>query len=376
MKFVWVGWRGGGAVPPQLALCEALLEAGHEVVAVADPPLRPQAERSGIPFEEIDEPPLPAGATLPEINRWALTQKFLGSTYADATRAALDRHEPDRILVDGKLVSAQVEARASRIPYAALWHQLATCAENQPFGTDPNDQSVNLAAHNEHRNQRGLAEVTAIVDTLLDANWFLTLSYEVLNGGVRRSWPNLHFVGAPMPTTADVNVELPPGDAPLVLVGFSTTPMTTAAVLQRVVDALGDTDVRVLVTLGPVRRGDLDLPRNAAETRFAPHDQILPDAALMVSHVGHGSLCAAARHGVPILAMPLGRDQNENAETLTDLGIGSWLPPTSAPAEIAEAACRLLDDDTIHRRCAEVAAEISTHPGLERAVQLITQPPD
>lgn len=173
-----------------------------------------------------------------------------------------------------------------------FWHQLVSRADNWPGGTDPHDRSVNLAAHNEHRNRRGLDEV------------------------------------------------------------------------------------RVLVTLGPVHPGELELPRNAAETPFAPHDQILPEAALMVSHVGHGSLCAAARHGVPILAMPLGRDQNANAETLTDIGIGSWLPPSSAPTEIADVARRLLSDQTIQRRCAEVAEEISTHAGLDTAVQLITGPSD
>ena len=370
-----MGWRGGGGVPPQLAVCEALLEAGHEVIAIADPQVAQQAERIGARFEAIDEPPPPAGATWAEIHRWSLQDKFLGSIYAEAMRAAITRYEPDRVLVDGALFSAQVEAKASGIPYAALWVQLAVTAENWAGGADPRDRASNLAAHNAHRNQRGLAEVTAIRDTHLDADWLLTLSYETLNRAHRRRSPNLHFVGAPLPKSADVDVELPPGDAPLVLVGFSTTPITTAADLQTVVDALAGMNVRALVTLGRVEPGELDLPPNVAETRFAPHDQILPDADLMVSHVGHGSLCAAARHGVPILALPWGRDQHVNAETLTDVGIGSSLPPGSTPDEIAEAAGRLLADDTVRRRCSDVAAEIATHAGLDEAVELISGPP-
>jgi MGT family glycosyltransferase len=375
VRIIWVGWRGGGGVPPQLAVCEALLEAGHEVAVIADPQVGPQAERIGARFEAIDEPPLPAGATWAEVHRWALQEKFLGSTYAEAMSAAIDRHEPDRVLVDGALFSAQVEARASDIPYAALWVQLALTAENWTGGTDPRDQVVNLAAHNAHRNERGLAQVTAIRDTHLDADWLLTLSYETLNRARRRNSPNLHFVGAPLPKTAEADVELPPGDAPLVLVGFSTTPITTAADLQTVVDGLGGMDVRALVTLGRVEPGELELPPNVVETRFAPHDQVLPHADLMVSHVGHGSLCAAARHGVPILALPWGRDQHANAQTLTDMGIGSTLPSGSTAEEIGDAAGRLLADDDIRRTCSDVAAEIATQPGLDRAVQLITGPP-
>lgn len=375
MKFVWVGWRGGGGVPPQLAVCEALLEAGHDVIVIADPQIKAQAERIGARFEAIQEPPLPPDPTWEEIHRWSLKEKFLGSTYAEVMRSAIDRHGPDRILVDGALFSAQVEASASGIPYAALWVQLALTAETWAGGPDPQDQALNLAKHNDHRSQRGLAEVAAIRDTHLEADWLLTLSYEPLNRARRRVSPNLHFVGAPLPKTSDVEVDLPPGDSPLVLVGFSTTPITTATHLQTVVDGLQGLDVRALVTLGRIELGELDLPPNVAETRFAPHDQILPDADLMVSHVGHGSLCAAARHGVPMLALPWGRDQHVNAETVVGMGIGFSLPSDSKPAEIAEAAGHLLADDNIRRTCSELAAEIATHDGLERAVQLITGPP-
>ncbi len=375
MRIIWVGWRGGGGVPPQLAVCEALIAAGHEVVVIADPQIRTQAESIGARFEAIDEPPLAAGATWPEIHRWSLKEKFLGSTYADAMRTAIDRHEPDRILVDGALYSAQVEAKASGTPYAALWVQLAVTADNWAGGPDPQDQSVNLAGHNAHRTRRGLAEVAAIRDTHLDADWLLTLSYEALNGTRQRRSPNLHFIGAPLPKTADVEVELPPGDQPLVLVGFSTTPITTATHLQAVVEGLAGMDVRGLVTLGRVEPGELNLPANVAETRFAPHDRVLPHADLMVSHVGHGSLCAGARHGVPTLALPWGRDQHVNAQTVTDLGIGISLPSNATAEEIADAAHRLLVDDTVRRKCSEVAAEIAAHAGLDEAIQLITGPP-
>jgi MGT family glycosyltransferase len=363
-------------VPPQLALCEALIDAGHEVIAVADARLRVQAEQSGMQFEGIAEPPRPVDPSGPEIEQWVLSQKFIGVTYAEATSEGIERHRPERVLVDGMLFSAQVEARAAGVPYAALWHMLVERAEGWAGGVDAIDQEANLASHNTHRKRRGLAKVDSMQDTLLDADWFLALSYEVLNRTVRREWPNLHYVGAPMPRATHTEVELPPGDAPLVLVGFSTTPMGQAAVLQRVADALAGLDVRVLITLGSVRLDELDLPANAIAAPFVPHDQVLPETALTVSHVGHGTMCAAARHGVPILAMPLGRDQNTNAEILTDIGIGEWLPPSSTPAEIAEVAQRLLSDETANGKCAEVAAAISGHNGLNTAIQLVTGPLD
>ena len=126
----------------------------------------------------------------------------------------------------------------------------------------------------------------------------------------------------------------------------------------------------------PRGRDGIDLPANAAAVPFVPHDQVLAEAALAVSHAGHGTMCAAARHGVPILAMPLGRDQTTNASVLTDLGIGAALPPTSTPREISESAQRLLDEGTIHQTCDQVASQIAAHDGLHHAVELLTTPPN
>ncbi len=372
MKYVWLLSAGGGAVPPQLALCEALVDAGHEVVAVVGTGVAAQAERSGLRVEVFEKPPRPVGVSMEKFEQWVWSEMFLGDTHAMALRNAIDRHRPDRVLVDGMGYSAQVEARASGIPYAVLWHTLVDAAE---AGEGSGYRDANLTSHNVHRTERGLAEVERVQDTLLDADWFLAFAYDVLDSQRGREWPNLHYVGAPMPGANDVDVELPAGDAPLVLVGFSTTPMGQAAVLQRVVDALATLDVRVLVTLGSVRPDKLDLPDNAIATTFVPHDQVLPDSALVVSHVGHGTMCAAARHGVPILAMPMGRDQDRNAVILSELGIGAWLPPSSAATKIAEVAQHLLVDEPTHLKCAEVAAAISAHNGLDHAIRLLSSQP-
>ena len=363
---------GGGGVPPQLALCEALVEAGHDVLAVVPERVAPSAEQGGLPVETFSEVPRPVGTKMTEVEQWVWSELFLGETPAMAMREAIDRHRPDRVLVDGMSYSCQVEARSSGVPYAALWHTLVDAAEMHE-GAGYRDE--NLVSHNAHRTERGLPAVGRVHDTLLDANWFMAMAYDVLDSPRVREWPNLHYVGAPMPRAPQVEVELPAGDAPLVLVGFSTTQMGQAEVLQRIVDALAGLDLRVLVTLGPIRADKLDLPDNAVATEFVSHDQVLPDVALVVSHVGHGTMCAAARHGVPILALPMGRDQDRNAVILTDHGIGAWLPPKSAPSEITELALRLLADEVTRSTCAEVAAAIAAHPGTDDAIQLLTLEP-
>jgi UDP:flavonoid glycosyltransferase YjiC (YdhE family) len=65
-------------------------------------------------------------------------------------------------------------------------------------------------------------------------------------------------------------------------------------------------------------------------------------AALVVTHGGHGSVTRALLHGKPMLVLPCGRDQADNAARVAARGAGLVLPPDAAPAEISDALRRLL----------------------------------
>jgi len=56
--------------------------------------------------------------------------------------------------------------------------------------------------------------------------------------------------------------------------------------------------------------------------RWLPHGAILPHAAAVVTHGGHSTIMAALADGVPLVRMPMGRDQNANAERIAALGAG------------------------------------------------------
>ena len=61
-------------------------------------------------------------------------------------------------------------------------------------------------------------------------------------------------------------------------------------------------------------------------TRFVPHGEVLPHASLVVTHAGMGTVMSALSHGVPLLCLPLGRDQFFNAAMVERLGAGRALP--------------------------------------------------
>ena len=132
---------------------------------------------------------------------------------------------------------------------------------------------------------------------------------------------------------------------PLALVGFSTSFQNHAGVLQRVIDAASTLQVRLLVTLGgPIEASELVPAENVVVVRSAPHLEILKEASLVVTHGGHGTVMAALMHRLPMLVIPHGRDQADNAARITERGAGLAVSRTAPTEEIRTALTRLLSE--------------------------------
>ena len=81
---------------------------------------------------------------------------------------------------------------------------------------------------------------------------------------------------------------------------------------------------------------------NVSLTGYVRHAAVLPHAALLVTHAGLGSVVVALAHGVPMLCLPLDREQPENARAVEDLGAGRMLDPDADPATLRAAIEDLL----------------------------------
>jgi MGT family glycosyltransferase len=149
---------------------------------------------------------------------------------------------------------------------------------------------------------------------------------------------------------------------PLVAVAFSTTFQNHAGVLQKVIEALSPLPARVLVTLGgSIKASDLKAGGNCVLVDSAPHSQVMREAALVVTHGGHGTVMRALISRAPMLVIPHGRDQADNAVRVTERGAGLSLMP-DASVEALRAACEQLLNDPYFRAAARrlgdlVAAE-------------------
>ncbi|MGY4368690.1 UDP:flavonoid glycosyltransferase YjiC (YdhE family) [Bradyrhizobium sp. LB1.3] len=133
-------------------------------------------------------------------------------------------------------------------------------------------------------------------------------------------------------------------DRPRALVSFSTTNQDQADVLQRAVNAIGCIRMEAVATLGPALKDiNLHAPANVTLLPSAPHDAVMKQVSLVVTHGGHGTVSRALLHGLPLLVMPMGRDQGDIAARVEACGIGLIVAPTAPETEISAAINCLIE---------------------------------
>lgn len=156
-------------------------------------------------------------------------------------------------------------------------------------------------------------------------------------------------------------------DPPLVYMTLGTV-FNRAATLRMLLDASAGLDCRVLMTVGEtVDPDDLGaIPANADVARYIPQREVLPRASVVVSHGGSGSMLGALAHGCPLVLVPQGADQFDNAVAVTAAGAGvAVMPERQSPSNVRDALQTLLRERSFAQRAASIAGEIAALPGPE-----------
>jgi UDP:flavonoid glycosyltransferase YjiC (YdhE family) len=328
-RILFVTWDGGGNVPPVLALAARLTARGHDVAVLGSASLADRVAAEDLPFT----------ARLPA-EEWDPTAQALDVAAAVRASAA------DVVVVDYMLPGALCGAAGSGAAVAALVHTLYE-ANRVEGDLTPMEMAASVEGVNGTRTQLGLAPVDRLGALLDEVALVLVTAPEGLDVAAERP-ANVRYVGAALQASGPDAGWRPPGadgDGPLVVVSLGTTQMDEGPVLQRVLDALADQAVRVVATVGEhLYPSDFTVPANAVVLDQVRHAAVLPWASAVVTHAGLGTVLAALAHGVPLLCLPLGREQPANAAAVERVGAGTCLDPSASPADIAAAVDRLLTD--------------------------------
>jgi UDP:flavonoid glycosyltransferase YjiC (YdhE family) len=182
----------------------------------------------------------------------------------------------------------------------------------------------------------------------------------------RREWDPAFRVTGPLLWERPVEeVELPAGDAPLVLVAPSTSQDPDGRMIAAALKGLASEPVRVIATTNrPGMPLPARVPANARVVDWLSYSRTMPLCAAVVCHAGHGTVARALSCGVPVVGAPAAGDMAENAARVAWAGCGVALPRRMVTSRGVRLALRkLLAEPRFTTRAGELAAWSTVHDG-------------
>lgn len=410
-RFLFVMFEAGGNVPPMLGIVRRLTARGHVVRVLGDRVLEEGIRQAGAEYapyqhaphlntsSRVDDPVRDWEAKNPieGVKRFG-EHVFFGPAekYARDVLAEVERFRPDALAIDCLLLGALIGAEKSGRPTASIMHMVCQLPLRgvPPFGLglrrargplghlrdrvlwallQRTMDGIGLERVNAARAALGLGPVAHAFDMMQRADAVLVLTSRAFDPGPDPLPAHVRYVGPQIDDPAWAAPFRSPFDdeaGPLVLVGFGSTFQNQGALVQRTIDAMGTLPVRGLVTLGRVfEPAEFQERPNVRVLGSAPHGAILPQTSAVVAHGGHGTVIKALSAGVPVLCVPLGRDQKENATRVVEAGAGLALAPSASPRALAAAIRRLLDEPSFREAARAQAAKIAEQRATDLAVE-------
>ncbi len=373
-----------GHVFPAISLARGLHARGHRVLVETWPQWKEAVESVGVEFAGADQyqvfPPPASGS--PGAGEAAV-----------ALGPLLDQFDPDVVVNDVLTTAPALAAEAHGCPRATLIpHIYPDPARGMPLfavGALPPRTAIGRrvwatadgllapglkrgrADLNAQRAKAGLEPIDRYHgSTSLDLA--LVATYPQLE--YPREWPDSVELTGPMPfEMPHPEIELPPGEDPLVLVAPSTSKDPGNRLIRSALKALADEPVRVVATTNRKAGGEpIPVPSNAVLVEWLSYTQVMAAASLVICHGGHGTVARSLAEGVPVLTCPADGDMNETAARITWAGVGlsvRWSLTSSHTLKWVVA--EILNDPAYREKAGEIAAWDMDHDGPARGAELL-----
>lgn len=387
---------GLGHLHPLIPFARALRDVGHHVAFACARSFRSRVEALGFAsiaagldwleaeadatFDELHDVP-------PENRSW---DWFVTNVFADVAarrmlpdlRALCERWTPDLILRNDYEYASCIVAEIYDIPYAtvsvetflpaATWHPIV---------------GSHLA---DLRRAAGLAPEPSA--EMLHRHLYLSTmpaSYEMPEF---RSTPTTFSV-RPVLYDGGEEAELPAWfdrlpDRPIVYATLGTVFNNLTEIFQTIINGVAGEPVTLIMTVGSSQSPEqlAPLPDNVYVERYIPQSLLLPHCDVAITHCGYQTTISVLRHGLPVLAVPIGATGPLRALRYEATSAGIALRPAhlraNGPwgtfvyewpefgADAVRAGVRTLLDTSHYRRQAQyLRDEMLAQPSIEDAVR-------
>ncbi len=388
LNVLCISWGTTGNLSPVLTAARQLRRAGHRPRVMADPAMCGEVEAAAFPFVGWRRAPTGLDADpadFSDLADWLRRTMFApAGAYAADTLDEIRRLPTDAVLSLDLLPGCALAAEAADLPHAVLSPHISirplpgippAASGLTPPRTEAERDAVDAAtaaivsameqgrpALNAARRAFGLPPVASAFAHFDRADRVLLAVSRAFDFDTQALPANYRYIGPLLDEPGWSRGALtawPGARRPRILVAGSTGAQDQTALLRRVARAVGTVEAETVLTTGPnVGAADLDAPAAVRVVAAASHDALMARADLVVCQGGHGTVSRALLHGVPLLVIPLARDQADNAARVALRGAGLRLPAGADEAEIAAAARRLLAEPGFRRAAEALGAAV------------------
>jgi len=175
----------------------------------------------------------------------------------------------------------------------------------------------------------------------------------------------------------DDNYQLPekvrnrPEGSALIYLSLGSLGSADVALMKRLVDVLGTTPHRFIVSKGP-QHDEFELADNMVGAEFLPQTTIINQVDLVITHGGNNTTTESLHFGKPMIVLPLFWDQYDNAQRIHELGFGIRLDTYSfSDKEMLSALETLLGDHDLRQKLVTQGEQIRARDGLSVGASVI-----
>jgi MGT family glycosyltransferase len=391
-------------------LCRELAARGHRMVFAMIPDAELPVREAGFEFVPFGAAAFPSGR-LPEVHaelgrRAGLaalryTLDFMGEAAVVAMReapAAFARVQPDLLLVDQAAPGGNAVAEQLQLPWVSLAHALLFNMEpgvpplafgwtysNSGWGRLRNacgrwmlDRLIARLARQLAAERRRLG-LPPVPDINASFSPYAQISQQVAEFEFPRKELPAHFHFAGPFHDVKVRAAAPfPFDRldgrPLVYASLGTLQNRLHGYFHAIAAACASLPFQLVLSLGgsaePESLGPL--PGDPLVVRFAPQLELIPRAALVITHAGLNTTLESLAHGVPLVAIPITNDQPAVAARIAWTGTGRVVPPRQLnPRRLQHAIQQVLHDPGCRFHARRLQAAIARSGRVRYAADVI-----
>lgn len=195
-----------------------------------------------------------------------------------------------------------------------------------------------------------------------DGAWRNDASWVRIDSSVRET-DDEYVVPAELATHRD--------DSALVYLSLGSLGGADVELMRRLVDVLGRTRHRFIVSKGP-QADQLELAPNMVGEQTLPQTKVIPQVDLVITHGGNNTTTECLHFGKPMVLLPLFWDQYDNAQRMDELGFGVRLATYEfTDAQLTEAVDTLFADKELLGSMDGMGASIRSRDGLRQGADVI-----